>query len=168
MLIPYKCLLSQQSTYYFINKCHIMRHFFCPLDIFCPETLWDSQRNRKPEENEGKRTQKQDKNMHWNFEHVAYTWWWFSLFMRAYSHEPQSQTCFPCHALYRVPHITPTVGTYTKSVIQSKRKKKEFHYIYKQLYFYSVTAWITGGGSIQILDLEAIVLHSKYNLSKSM
>lgn len=125
MLIPYKCLLSQQSTYYyFINKRHIMRHFFCPLNIFCPETLWDSQRNRKQEENECKRTQKQDKTMHWNFEHVAYTWWWFSLFMRAYSHEPQSQTCFPCHALYRVPHITPTVGTYTKSMIQSKRKKK--------------------------------------------
>lgn len=153
----YKCLQPTMHILFYHSwpnwwtsqPCTFSTPHIWPCTKICPETQWDMQWNRKPEENECKLT-KQSTDRHWNFEHVAYTWWFF-LFMHAYSHEPQLQTCFPWHPWYKVPLITPTACIHKIHATKKKKEKKKyspcclfvclnphFHYIYN---YYISAAW---------------------------
>ena len=47
--------------------------------------------------------------------------------MHAYSHEPQCQSCFPQHPLYKVPLITPTAPIHK---IHAAKQRKESNTVY--------------------------------------
>lgn len=113
----YKCLPAMHILFY--NLFPTLWHTLSLPLLFCPMRHSGTENKRKMSV-----SWRKDKKIHWNFEHVAYTGVSF-LFMHAYSHEPQSQTCFPWHTLYKVPHITPTA--HTRNIHHTNKESDTLH-----------------------------------------
>lgn len=94
--------------------------------IFCPETPWDIQWNRKQEENECKLTKHSTDRLYWNFEHVAYTWWWFSFYLCMLIHMSHNRgLVFRGTHYTKSPLITPTALTLIIHATKQQKKKKK-------------------------------------------